>query len=233
MEINPYEYNYNRIARNVLAIICVILLAFSARQCSDKNTALASAEALTSKVESYKLKTGELVKSQQIAILEKENLQKNIIDKDAKLKEMASKFSKVTAIQTIASVKTSIPKTTVAFETPITIKEVDTTTGKLMFKRNGSFVEPSKYKWYEFGYNVTQDSLTIEPFYTWTDIKRVDGYKRKWFLGKKTYHSDIMFTNPYINTGEVQTYQVAVPVKWHETRVFNIALGVALKTIFK
>lgn len=229
MEINTYEYNENKMARNVLVIICVILLAFSVRQCADKNAALASAESLTSEVESFKLKTGELVKSQKIAILEKENLQKNIIDKDAKLKEMASKFTKVTAVQTIASVQTSIPKTTVAFETPITIKEVDTTTGELKFKRNGAFYD----KWYEFGYAVNQDSLTVEPFNTWTDIKRVDGYKRKWLFGKKTYHSDIMFTNPYINTGEVHTYQVAVPVKWHETRLFNFGAGFLVRSIFK
>jgi hypothetical protein len=222
MENNHYKYNYNRMARNVLAIICVILLAFSAKQCSDKNAALASAEALTSEVESYKLSTGELVKSQQIAILEKETLKKNIIDKDIQLKEMSKKFSKITDVQKIKA-KITIPKSEIKFEQPITLKEIDST-GELKFSRNGVKFD----KWYEFGYVVTQDSLTIEPFSTWTDLKRVDGFKRKWFLGKKTYHSDVTFTNPYINTEEVNTYKVIIPVKWYETRTFNISVGLGL-----
>lgn len=219
-QINLNGVNWNRIIISILGLTILILASNLFVKCENSKTALATNKALTSELLTYKLKNNELVKSQEVAFLDKKTLEKNIIEKDEQLKEISKKFSKVTAIQTLKA-KTTIPKTSIAFDTPVTKVEIDTVTNELKFKRNGAYFD----KWFEFGYNVTQDSLTIEPFSTWTEIKRVDGFKRKWFLGKKTYHSDIMFTNPYINTDEVHTYQVSIPVKWHETRVFNIGIG--------
>lgn len=219
-QINLNGVNWNRIIISILGLTILILASNLFAKCENNKTALATNKALNSELLTYKLKNNELVKSQEVAFLEKKTLEKNIIEKDEQLKEISKKFSKVIAIQAL-SAKTTIPKTSIAFDKPVTKVEIDTVTDELKFKRNGAYFD----KWFEFGYNVTQDSLTIEPFSTWTEIKRVDGFKRKWFLGKKTYHSDIMFTNPYINTDEVHTYQVYVPVKWHETRAFNIGIG--------
>ena len=219
-QINIFKINWQKVLIAVMTIFILILLCTNFVQCQNKKNALSTNEALTSEILDYKLKNNDLVKSQEVAILDKKTLEKNIIEKDEQLKEISKKFSKVTAIQTL-SAKTTIPKTSIAFDTPVTKAEIDTITNELKFKRNGAYFD----KWFEFGYNVTQDSLTIEPFSTWTEIKRVDGFKRTWFLGKNIYHTDIMFTNPYINTDEVHTYQVSVPVKWHETRVFNIGIG--------
>lgn len=219
-QINLNGVNWNRIIITILGLTILILASNLFVKCENNKTVLATNKALTSELLTYKLKNNELVKSQEVAILDKKTLEKNIIEKDEQLKEISKKFSKVTAVQTI-SAKTIIPKTSIAFDTPVSKTEIDSVTNELKFKRNGAYFD----KWFEFGYNVTQDSLTIEPFSTWTEFKRVDGFKRKWFLGKKTYHTDIMFTNPYINTDEVHTYQIAVPVRWHETRVFNIGIG--------
>ena len=221
-QINLNNINWSRVLNLVFGLLILILISNLFKQCEANSVLSSSNKALTSEIKTYKLKNGELVKSQEIAYLEKETLKKNIINKDDQLKEMSKQFSKVTDVQKIKA-KITIPKSEIKFEQPITSKEIDST-GALKFSRNGAYFN----KWYEFGYVVTQDSLTIEPFSTWTDLKRVDGFKRKWFLGKKTYHSDITFTNPYINTEEVQTYKVIIPVKWHETRTFNIAVGLGL-----
>ena len=224
-QINLNNINWSRVINLIFGLIILILFSSLYTQCENNKTTLAANKALTSEIKEYRLKTGELVKSQEIAVLEKETLKKNIIEKDSQLKEMSKKFLSITQVQTVKA-KISLPKSEIKFDQPITSKEIDST-GELKFSRNGAKFD----KWYEFGYVVTQDSLTIEPFSTWTEIKRVDGFKKKWFLGRKTYHSDIMFTNPYINTEEIKTYQVAIPVKWYETRAFNISVGIGIGTL--
>lgn len=180
--------------------------------------------ALTSELKTYKLKNGNLVYSNEIATLHNRTLKQNIIDKDNELKEMADKFAKVTQVQKIKA-KISLPKTKIKHDTVFVYKDLDS----LKITLKGAYYN----EWYEFGYTATQDSLTINPFHTWTEIKRVDGFKRKWFLGRKTYYSDITFTNPYINVEEVQTYKVAIPVKWYDTRAFNVAVGLTAGLLLK
>jgi len=161
--------------------------------------------ALTSENSSYKLKSGQTVTSQSIAQLPKELL-KQQIKTDSVLMELSKQFAKITAIKT-ASVRMEIPKTEVAFDKPITIADIDTVSNQLVFERTGAKFD----KWFEFGYKVTQDSLTIEPFATWTDVKIVDGFKRKWILGRQTYTADILFTNPYMEASQVKAYEVIIP----------------------
>jgi hypothetical protein len=223
---NIQQANWGKILKVFMLIAIVILASLCFQQCENNKLAETTINNLLKENTSYKLKNGLLVESNAIASLDKKTLEENIIEKDAQLKEMAKKFYKITAVQTIKT-KTTIPKTVVAFKYPITITEIDTVSGELKFKREGAYFSD----WFEFGYVVTQDSLTIEPFNTWTEIKRVDGFKRKWFLGKKTYTSDVVFTNPYINTEELKTYEVAVPVKWYETTLVKVAAGFILGTI--
>lgn len=200
----------------ILIIISVTLLILFLNQCEKNAQKNASINALTSEVKEYKLKNGQLVKSQKIAIIDKNNLENTIIKQDSELKEMARKFQRVTSVQTIKA-KISLPKTIIKHDSVIVYKTKDT----LKFKLNGAYFG----KWFEFGYNANQDSLTVEPFFIWTEIKRIDGYKRKWLFGKKTYHSDITFTNPHLEVYDMKSYQVPVPVKWHETRLFNVGVG--------
>ncbi|WP_339889865.1 DUF6549 family protein [uncultured Flavobacterium sp.] len=206
-----------RLLVSTLMIVILFLASYSFVQCHNEKIALDSISALTSEVETYKLKNGQNVTSQEIAVISEKDIQKMM---NAQMKEMAAEFSKITAAQTV-KIKASFPKSSIEFDKPISITEIDSTTNELKFKRNGAYFN----EWYEFGYNVTQDSLSIEPFSTWTEIQRVDGFKRKWFLGKKTYHSDISFTNPYINIEEVQTYEVAVPKRFYETTLFQVGVG--------
>lgn len=207
----------NRVLVSTLLIVILFLASYSIVQCNNNKEYKSSISALTSEVETYKLKNGQIVTSHEIAVIPLKDVEKMLNDQ---MQEMSKEFSKITAAQTI-KLKASLPKTSVAFDEPITVEDIDTTTNELKFSRNGAYFDD----WYEFGYVVTQDSLSIEPFSTWTDINRVDGFKRKWFLGKKTYHSDITFTNPYINFEEVKTYEVAVPKKFYETTLFQVGVG--------
>ena len=205
--------------------ICIVLLMalLLFKSCEDNSLLVANNEALTKESTSYKLKNGLLVKSVAILQLESKQLKDQVLSKDAGLKEMAAKFAKVTSVQK-TRIKTTIPKIEVALKEPITIKDTDTITGKLKFERTGAVFG----KWYEFGYRVTQDTLTVEPFSTWTEIKRVDGFKRKWFLGRQSLHSDITLTNPFVEVMETKTIVVPIPRAWHETRLFNVLVGGAI-----
>ena len=207
----------SRILISTLIIVILFLASYSYVQWKNNKQANASISALTSEIKTYQLKNGQNVTSQEIAVISEKDIQKML---DAQMQEMAAEFSKITAAQTV-KIKASFPKSSISFDEPITIADIDPTTNELKFTRNGAYFD----KWFEFGYNVTQDSLSIEPFSTWTELQRVDGFKRKWFLGKKTYHSDITFTNPYINIEEVQTYEVAVPKRFYETTLFQVGVG--------
>lgn len=202
-------------------VILMALLLF--KSCEDNSLLVSNNDALTKESTSYKLKNGLLVKSVAILQLDKKQLKDQVISKDADLKEMAYKFAKITSVQK-TKIKTTIPKIEVALKEPVTIKDIDTITGKLKFERTGAVFE----EWYEFGYKVTQDTLTVEPFSTWTEIKRVDGFKRKWFLGRQSLHSDITLTNPFVEVIETKTIVVPIPKAWHETRLFNMLVGGAI-----
>lgn len=206
------------------SVILVIVLALvSFKSCEANSLLTANNNALNKEVSTYRLKTGSLVKSVSVLQLDKKALKEQVLSKDAELKEMASKFSKVTSVQK-TSIKATIPKISVPFKEPITLKDIDSTSGELKFERYGAVFED----WYEFGYKVTQDTLTVEPFSTWTDIKRVDGFKRKWFLGRQSLYSDVTLSNPFIEVVETKTVVVPIPKAWHETRLFNMLVGGAI-----
>lgn len=213
-----------KVHRLILIVVVIFLLSQWYVGYENQKQSNKTIEALQSENKTYKLKSGQNVTSQQIAELTENQLEQQM-KTDLVLHELSKEFAKLKSVKT-ATVKMEIPKTSVAFETPITTKDIDTTTNELKFERSGAKFD----KWFEFGYKVTQDSLTIEPFSTWTEVKIVDGFKRKWFLGKQTYTSDILFTNPYLEASQVKAYQVTIPKKWHETRLFNIGVGYLIKT---
>jgi hypothetical protein len=208
-----------KILEHAPLFIAIILMIVIFQQCERIDTLKSSVLKTQNEVETYRLKNGSLVMSQEVLRADRNSLQKQVIEKDKELKEMASKFSRISAVQQIKT-RTTIPTITVPFEEPITFTPSDSTSN-FTFSRSGAvFAE-----WYEFGYEVNNDGLTIEPFSTWTDIKRIDGFKRKWLLGRRTYHSDIMFTNPHMSVESMQTYEVIVPVRWYETTAFKFLLG--------
>lgn len=222
MQINLHK-SANIVFRLLPYIAIVILSLILFQTCEENKQACAAIDTVEQEVKKTVLKSGNLINSQKAVLLQNKQLKKQVIEKDAELKEMAVKFSKVTSVQKIKA-KTTIPKIGIAFEEPIKPEPCDSIVSEFKFSRSGAVFT----NWYELGYEVTQDSLTIEPFSTWTEIKRIDGFKRKWFLGKKSYHSDITFTNPYIQVESMQTYEVDVPVRWYETTTFKVLVGFGL-----
>lgn len=224
-KLNTLEFknNFSKIWKVVSGLIIVALALLLFKSCEATKTITANNNALNKGISEYRLKNGLLVKSVSVLQLDKRTLKEQVLEKDLTLKEMASKFSRVVSVNS-SSIKTTIPEIKVPFKEPITILDIDSTSGKLKFERTGAVFE----KWYEFGYKVTQDTLTVEPFSTWTEIKRVDGFKRKWFLGRQSLHSDISLTNPFVDVIETKTVIVPIPKAWHETRVFNMLLGGAI-----
>jgi hypothetical protein len=221
MQINLHKLF--KVSVKTLPYVAIIILCFMLFKKREENKTLQSSSLKTeNEIKFYKLENGNLVASQEILKANKSTLEKQVIEKDAELKEMASKFSKISSVQKIKT-KTTIPSIGIAFEKPIDVNPCNSVQD-LKFIRTGAHFD----QWYEFGYTVTQDSLKLEPFSTWTEIKRIDGFKQKWFLGKKTYHSDITFTNPYIEVESMQTYKVDVPVRWYETTTFKVLVGFGL-----
>jgi len=53
----------------------------------------------------------------------------------------------------------------------------------------------------------------------------ITGFKRKWFLGRQTYTTDVTNNNPYVKTIDVKTVQVVVPKRFYDTRLFNVGVG--------
>ena len=213
----------SKIWRWLSIVICLALAYFLFRSCQNNRILAYNNEALTTEKTTYKLKNGELVTSVAVLQMSEKDLKDQVLSKDKTLAEMAKQYSKIIAVQK-TGIKTTIPKITAPFEEPISIKEVDTVYGELKFERFGAVFN----EWYELGYKVTQDTLTIEPFSTWTDINRIDGFKRKWFLGRQSLHSDITLTNPFVEVMETKTIVVPIPRAWHETRLFNMLVGGAI-----
>lgn len=206
---------------NPAVILLLVFLLF--RDCRNSRVLASKYRATKDSVYTYKLSNGQLVSSNNVLLLAKDQLQDQVIFKDAQFKELMAKFSKVSSLQNIRLI-TKIPTINLPLSSPVTKKDLDSTTGNLKFERLGSKFD----KWYEFGYKVTQDSITIEPFSTWTEVKRVDGFKRKWFLGRQTLTSDVTLTNPYIEVSELKTVFIPIPRPFYETRLFNIAVGAAI-----
>ena len=75
------------------------------------------------------------------------------------------------------------------------------------------------------GYRVTNDSLIIHPFSTWTETTVISGFKRKWFLGRQTLVTDVTNTNPYIEVTAIKAAYVIVPEPWYKKWYVWLAAG--------
>lgn len=231
-QINIHRINYSRVVIVVLLILLALLLFRTCETSRELDKYIDNEGVLKAGLTSYELKNGKLAYSiGQLQYSEKE-LKNKIFSKDSTLAEMAKKYSKVTGASSV-KVATSIPKVGIKFDSPL-VEEVPPTGDNpcpdfVFTEKEGSHMA----KWYNLGYRVTNDSLVIEPFNTWTDIKRIDGVKKKWFLGKATPTTEFSFTNPYVTANEVQVIVVPYKKPFYDTRLFNIGVGIGLGLLIK
>lgn len=208
------QINLQKLGSTLLKILpyvaIIVLLCFLLVKCENEkkleNALLVSNKETTH----FKNKLGTITAEKEVLVLTKKQLEDLVLSKDAELLALSKEFSKVkTIIKTKVEVK--FDSIIVPFETKIPCN----------FERNGSIF----HKWYNFGYKVNQDGLSIEPFQTWTDITTITGFKRKWFWGKETYYTNVTSSNPYIQIPEIKTIEVQVPKRFYDTILFKIGVG--------
>jgi hypothetical protein len=202
--------NKNRIYVAVLLIVCLILIAQLFQKCENENLQLANIKALNSQTKVYKLKNGQLVTSVENLNYTKDQLEKSMLLKDKKLKELVNKFSNVKSVTKYV--------TNTKFDT---IKLVYNDSVLCNFEKSGSYYK----EWYQIDYKSNQKGVEITELNIPDSVLIVTGDKRKWFWGKSTSVMDITHANPFINTELVQRIEVIQLKKWYDSTVLKIAVG--------
>lgn len=184
-----------------------VALLFTIQRCNNEKTrGDINADALTDTVSHYQNRLGTQTASIKTLQLDKKQLQDILLNKDKDLAALASEFAKVKSIVQ-ANTETNIPHIGIKFPQPITVH--DTTV--VLPPPGAVFTD-----WYSLGYEITKDSLKIEPFKTWADLTVITGTKRKWFLGKETVTTDIAADNPHFEISAIKSAEVVVPVPWYK-----------------
>ncbi|WP_348676922.1 DUF6549 family protein [Flavobacterium coralii] len=200
----------------VIAALILVIWHQCERNTDNESRYNANVEALTDSVRYHKLKNGNVVAEKKALLLTNKELKEVLLEKDENLRLMAKEYAKIKSAYTFKS-EIKIPELKFAFDEPIVLDSLG------RFERTGAkFTD-----WYSLGYKVTNDSLTIEPFYTWTETKLVTGTKRKWFLGKETLTTSIVNTNPFIEVTEITGAEVVIKKQWYEKWYVWAAVGAA------
>jgi len=197
--------------KNYTIATLVIVLFLSVYQCtSNKKLSTSQAIALIDTTNQYKNEIGTITATKKVLQLEKKDLKELVYSKNDTLNTLRKEFSKVKAIVKIKTV-TIIDSIPVPFEVRVPCD----------FERSGKHLD----KWLQFDYAVNQNGFNISDFTMKNKQTTITGFKRKWFLGKQTYTTDVTNTNPHIKITEVQTIEVVVPKRFYDTRLFNIGVG--------
>lgn len=179
-------------------------------KCEGEKRANDNIAVLHDEVKYFENKVGGMTATIGTLQLTKRQLEQQVLAKDDSLKKLVKEFSNVKTV-VIVETKFKIDTIRESFEIPVPCG----------FVRAGQKTE----KWYTFKYEVDQNGLSLTNFQTWTETTTVTGFKRKWFLGRQYATTDVTHTNPNITTTSIKSIEVVVPVKWHDTRVFNISVG--------
>ena len=158
----------------------------------------------------YHLKDGTQVASVARAELKIKELNKLIDEKNSSLKLLRKKFAKInTFSESVQETKYD----------SIVIKYKDTI--KIPFKITGEIIN----KDYSFSYKSTEKDFVLKDFKIIDTVYRIEGMKRKWFLGKKTYTLDEVHSNKNVTVIGGKYYERKEDVKWYESKVAIFFLG--------
>ncbi len=202
----------------VITVLLIVLFLQCEKNTDYRNIANQNQKALTDSIKYYKNKLGTVTASIQTLQMTEQQLQQELIEKDAELTALTAEFKTIKHVTRFKS-DIQLQPVSFAFDTPIYPISEEDTTGH--FERKGF----TKTNWYSMGYKVTNDSLTIHPFTTWTETTVITGFKRKWFLGKQTLVTDVTNTNPYIKTTAIKAADVIVPEPWYKKWYVWLAAG--------
>jgi hypothetical protein len=204
-----------------IIVICLLIIAliFQCRKASEAGEiSRQNTHALTDTIIYFKNGFNTETASVKTLQLEKNQLKKLVIDKDASLKQLTAEFSKVKSVTKFNSA-VNFDTIGVKFDAPI-IGMADTIPA---LEKEGL----AQGKWFSMGYKITNDSLIIAPFSTWTETTVITGFKRKWLLGRQTLTTDITTTNPHITISAIKSAEVIVPEPWYKKWYLWLAAGIA------
>lgn len=166
----------------------------------------------TKAVGQYKLKNGKLVSTVEANELTHAQLNLLIDKQKEEYQLLLKKFNKLESTLAIIST-TKIDTVYVPFkEVIVTEKPISISGSKLD-------------KYYSFDYKVTNSGFSIQDLTIPDTLFAVAGYKRKWFLGKRTPTIDITNSNKYVIIQQVGFTKVKEDKKFYDTTLFKVGVG--------
>lgn len=201
---NKLEWYY----KVLIGALIILLGSLVVSTCENEKTAAATISALQSENSSYKLKNGQLVTSQKVAILTEKQLKDQLTKKEA---ELAKKFVEVKTFTKYVT-NTKIDTITISYKDTIPCN----------FERDGALFTNE----YNLQYKSNQKGILITEMAIPDSVLIATGYKRKWFLGKKTLTMDITHSNKFVQSDQVQHFEVQEKNKFYETNIFKIGIGI-------
>lgn len=200
--------------KNIAIVILAVALLFSWKSCKNnldlKNSAIAS---LNDSTKHYRNKLGTITAEKNILEVSNKDFKKIVAQMGSNYEKLSSEFSRIKHM-TVIKQEVRIDTVPVPFEVPVPFD----------FERKGNYDS----EWLKFNYLTNQNGNTFSDFIIPNEQTVLNGFKRKWFLGRQTLKTDVTNTNPYIVTTDVQTIEVVVPKRFYDTRLFNMVLGAGL-----
>jgi hypothetical protein len=197
----------------LIIMVLVVVLLLSVSKCSyNKTIHNKNLEALTDTLITFKNKIGTQTASIKTLRYNKQQLQNNLLEKDAELATLAKQF---TRINSVIKYKTVVKLDTLRVVYHDTIPSV--------FTRIGTVKEP----FYNFTYTSTQNGFLIGSISIPNTATVITGTKRTWFLGAETVTTDVTNSNPYITVTGITAAEVVVPNPWYKKWYVWFAAGIA------
>lgn len=209
---NPYKL-FNLFLKAIPYIVIIILLLLLNRQCEETKRVTDFYNNEKQTVEFYKNKIGTLTATVTATELTNKQLEDLLLKKNDTLKKLASEFKQIRYVAKIKYV-TKIDSVKVPFEVKIPCE----------FERLGVYDTDRHFK---FNYALNQTGLSLSDISIPNEQTIITGTKRKWIFGKQYLTTDITNSNPYLQTQEVQTIVVPVPVEWYNNKWVWFGAGVA------
>lgn len=196
---------------HIIIVVLVISLTASITRCSQNANGIDSTtNALTAKVKYYKNKLGTETASKIVFETSNRNLKQLVLKKDDSLRKLTDEFAKVKSI-VVVKTEIKIDSIPVPFEVPIPCD----------FERKGSYLTKN----FNFDWEIDPNGLDFKNIRIPNETTVISGFKKKWFLGRRTMTTDVTNSNPLITTTDVKTIEVKITKPFYDTRVFNVAVG--------
>jgi hypothetical protein len=198
--------------------LAVVSLYFLFQQCELRKQLESSLTAKLSENKTYLNEIGTLTTRANDLILDNQMYKDLIEKKDDTISKLAKSFSQVKTIIKIKTV-TQIDTIKQTFKIPI----------PCAFIREDSTAQ----EWYSFKYRIDSTGFKISNFKIPNKQVIINGFQRKWFLGKQTLTTEVTNTNPLITIKKVDVVTVVVPKKWHDSKLLWLGAGFVTGVIIK